>query len=313
MNRIGIDIGGTQLRVAAFDDAGTMLFKEVVPNDRAQGPEANLARLAAAIEGWGIDNAGIGIGGPGPADFASGRFLNPPNLPTWENFEIVRFFEDLTGKPAFLNNDANVAGLAEALAGAGRGYDSVFFFTVSTGLGGGFIYQGKIVGGAHSFGAEVFNMIVNEDPYVRGDLNPGSVELQCSGTALGRMASERFGREMGARELFALWHGGDAVATEVVERGSPRWSIRASSCGAARSRCSTPISSTSCMGKPRATCSHPNRSRSRSPSAAMRRGSSARRCSCHRAYPPGLHGNSSGPRAIIDGGRSNDEGTCTCR
>jgi len=220
MNRIGIDIGGTQLRVAAFDDAGTMLFKEVVPNDQAQGPEANLARLAAAIEGWGIDYAGIGIGGPGPADFASGRFLNPPNLPTWENFEIVRFFEDLTGKPAFLNNDANVAGLAEALAGAGRGYDSVFFFTVSTGLGGGFIYQGKIVGGAHSFGAEVFNMIVNEDPYVRGDLNPGSVELQCSGTALGRMASERFGREMGARELFALWHGGDAVATEVVERGA---------------------------------------------------------------------------------------------
>ena len=64
MNRIGIDIGGTQLRVAAFDDAGRMLFKEVMPNDQAQGPEANLARLAAVIEGWGIDYAGIGIGGP---------------------------------------------------------------------------------------------------------------------------------------------------------------------------------------------------------------------------------------------------------
>ena len=220
MNRIGIDIGGTQLRVAAFDGVGEMLFKEVMPNDSTQGPEANLARLAAAIEGWGIDYAGIGIGAPGPADFSAGRFLNPPNLPTWENFEIVRFFEDLTGRPAYLNNDANVAGLAEALAGAGRGYESVFFFTVSTGLGGGYIYRDKIVGGAHSLGAEVFNMIVNEDPYTQGGLNAGSVELQCSGTALGRMAGERLGRQMDARELFALWHAGDEAAAEVVDRGA---------------------------------------------------------------------------------------------
>lgn len=220
MNRIGIDIGGTQLRVAAFSHEGALLAKEVFANDRRRGPEENLAKLAAAIEGWGIEYAGIGIGGPGPADFRTGTFLNPPNLPGWENFEIVRFFEELTGKPAYLNNDANVAGLAEALAGAGRGYESVFFFTVSTGLGGGYIYQGKIVGGAHSFGAEVFNMVVNDDPYVREGLNAGSVELQCSGTALGRMASERLGREMDARELFSLWHAGDAAAAEVVERGA---------------------------------------------------------------------------------------------
>lgn len=220
MNRIGIDIGGTQLRVAAFDDGGRRLFKEVFSNDSACGPERNLGRLVSAIERWGIDYEGIGIGGPGPADFSAGRFLNPPNLPAWEGFEVVRFFNEATGKPAFLNNDANVAGLAEALVGAGRGCDSVFFFTVSTGLGGGYIYQGKIVGGAHSLGAEVFSMIVNDDPYARPGLNPGCVELQCSGTALGRMASERFGRAMDARGLFALWQGGDADAAEVVEHGA---------------------------------------------------------------------------------------------
>ena len=220
MNRIGIDIGGTQLRVAAFSEEGEMLRKEVFSNERALGAEGNLARLAEAIESWGIDYAGIGIGGPGPADFTAGRFLNPPNLPGWENFEIVHFFEECLGTRAYLNNDANVAGLAEARVGAGRGYESVFFFTVSTGLGGGYIYQGKVVGGAHSFGAEVFNMVVNDDPYVRPGLNAGSVELQCSGTALGRMASERYGREMDARELFALWHAGDAPAAQIVERGA---------------------------------------------------------------------------------------------
>ncbi|RVU96926.1 ROK family protein [Coriobacteriales bacterium OH1046] len=220
MNRIGIDIGGTQLRVAACDGEGAILFKEAFPNDRACGPEENLGRLVSALMRWGIDYGGIGIGGPGPADFSAGRFLNPPNLPAWEGFEVVRFFNEATGKPAFLNNDANVAGLAEALMGAGRGYDSVFFLTVSTGLGGGYIYQGKIVGGAHSLGAEVFSMIVNDDPYVRPGLNPGCVELQCSGTALGRMASERLGRTIDARGLFALWQEGDADAAEVVERGA---------------------------------------------------------------------------------------------
>lgn len=220
MNRIGIDIGGTQLRVAAFDGGGRNLFKEVFRNDCTCGPEKNLDQLVSAIGRWGIDYGGIGIGGPGPADFSAGRFLNPPNLPAWEGFEVVRFFEKATGKPAFLNNDANVAGLAEALVGAGRGHDSVFFLTVSTGLGGGYIYRGKIVDGAHSFGAEVFAMIVNDDPYARPGLTPGCVELQCSGTALGRMATERLGREMDARGLFSLWYAGDTAAAEVVERGA---------------------------------------------------------------------------------------------
>lgn len=220
MNRIGIDIGGTQLRVAAFDEASTLLAKEVMPNDVGLGPEANLGRLVDAIRGWGLDFAGVGIGGPGPADFSTGRFLNPPNLPGWEGFCVARFFEEALGKPAHLNNDANVAGLAEALMGAGRGYESVFFLTVSTGLGGGYIHRGKIVGGAHSCAAEVFNMVVNEDPYVRGDLNPGCVELQCSGTAMGRMASGRMGREVDARELFSLWYEDDATATEVVDRAA---------------------------------------------------------------------------------------------
>lgn len=220
MNRIGIDIGGTQLRAAAFDGEGRLLAKEVVPNEVALGPEANLGRLVEAIRGWDIDFAGIGIGGPGPADFSTGCFLNPPNLPGWEGFCVAGFFSDALGKPAYLNNDANVAGLAEALMGAGRGCESVFFFTVSTGLGGAYVYRGQVVGGAHSCAAEVFSMLVNEDPYVRGDLNPGCVELQCSGTAMGRIASERMGRQLDARELFALWNAGDEAAAEVVDRAA---------------------------------------------------------------------------------------------
>lgn len=94
MRRIGIDIGGTQLRVATFEEDGALVTKASMPNDHTKGPAENLERLACAIEGFGIDYEGVGIGCPGPLDFSLGRILNPPNLPGWEGFDIVRWFED---------------------------------------------------------------------------------------------------------------------------------------------------------------------------------------------------------------------------
>ena len=220
MNRIGIDIGGTQIRVAAYGGDGSLLERAAMPNDHALGPEGNCERLVAAIEGWGLPYAGVGIGAPGPLDFAAGRILTPPNLPGWEGFEIARFFEEATGHPAYLNNDANVAGLAEALYGAGRGCASVFYFTVSTGVGGAYIYQGQIVGGANSCAAEVFSMVVNEFAGVRATSNIGSLEDQASGTAIGRLASEALGRTVDAAEVFARRERGDEVAQATIERAA---------------------------------------------------------------------------------------------
>ena len=220
MNRIGIDIGGTQLRVASYDENGKELRKQVMPNDHSLGPEGNLKRLVDAIESWGIDYEGIGIGAPGPLNFATGCILNPPNLPGWENFEIVSYFYHATGHKTYLNNDANVAGLAEALRGAGWGYTSVFYFTVSTGVGGAYVYRGEIVGGANSCAAEVFNMVVNEFEDVRPTMNKGSLEDQASGTAMGRLASKRLGRTVDAAEVFALYEQGDATARDVIDHAA---------------------------------------------------------------------------------------------
>ncbi len=220
MNRIGIDIGGTQLRVAAYDEKGNELFKQAMPNDHSLGPAENLQRLVDCIESWGIDYEGIGIGAPGPLDFANGRILTPPNLPGWENFEIVSFFWNATKHKAYLNNDANVAGLAEALRGAGWGHTSVFYFTVSTGVGGAYIYRGEIVGGANSCAAEVFNMVVNEFEDVRPTMNKGSLEDQASGTAIGRLASKKLGRTVDAAEVFALYEQGDEAARQVIDHAA---------------------------------------------------------------------------------------------
>ena len=219
-NRIGIDIGGTQLRVAAYNEDGLELAKEVMPNDFDLTPAENLQRLVDVIASWDIDYMGIGVGAPGPLNFAAGKILNPPNLPGWENFKIVSFLEQATKHRVRLNNDANVAGLAESLSGAGWGYESLFFFTVSTGVGGAYIYQNQIVGGANSCAAEIFNMVVNEFADVRPGMNVGSVEDQASGPAIARLASKGLGRKVRPAEVFALYEQGDETAIAVIDRAA---------------------------------------------------------------------------------------------
>jgi mannose-6-phosphate isomerase class I/predicted NBD/HSP70 family sugar kinase len=219
-NRIGIDIGGTQLRVAVYNEDGKELAKEVMPNDHDLGPAENLQRLVDVINAWDIDYMGIGVGAPGPLNFKAGKILNPPNLPGWENFNIVSFLERETKHRVRLNNDANVAGLAESLSGAGWGYESLFYFTVSTGVGGAYIYQNQVVGGANSCAAEIFNMVVNEFEDVRPGMNVGSVEEQASGPSIARIASKGLGRDVRPAEVFALCEQGDETARKVVDHAA---------------------------------------------------------------------------------------------
>ena len=216
MNRIGVDIGGTSLRAAVVDENGKITDRTETVNRKDLTPTENLKPLADFINAHKENAAGIGIGCPGPLDPFDGRILNAPNLPGWENFKVTDYFEDQTGLHTELTNDANAAGLAEALAGAGKGQDSVYFLTVSTGVGGAFVYKGEIVNGANGLAAEVHNMFVNEDTYTHRGMNPGGLELQSSGTAIGRIATEDYGRPVDAREVFDLYREGDETAVRIV-------------------------------------------------------------------------------------------------
>ena len=223
MERIGIDIGGTQLRVALVDEGYRIVEVMKTVNDRTETAAENCAPLVDFIlrqRETGHELRGIGIGSPGPLDMRAGTVLNPPDLVGWQNVEIVRFFEDATGLPAHLNNDANVAGLAEALLGGGKGYESVIFVGLSTGFGGAYVYRGELVNGAHGYAAEYWNMIVNDDPHGRGSANPGSLNENAGGTGLERLATLAFGRPVAPRELFERWYAQDPVATDVIERAS---------------------------------------------------------------------------------------------
>lgn len=216
----GIDIGGTQLRIGIFDDEGNLTDVYRTDNDRSLGGEKNISRLLDHVKEKGYDVRSYGIASPGPLDLKKGKILNPPNLYGWDNFEIVRYITEQTGKPAAVNNDGNLAGLAEARLGAGRGFDSVVFIGMSTGMGGSFVYKGELINGAHCNTAEFYNVIVCDDPYHHGSANPGSLNEVAGGAAMERIATERFGKQMFAKDLFELYKQGSREAEEILERTS---------------------------------------------------------------------------------------------
>jgi glucokinase len=220
MTYAGIDIGGTQLRIGIFEEDGTLRHVFKTGNDRTLGGERNIDRLLEQVKDYEIQS--FGIASPGPLDLKKGKILNPPNLYGWDNFEIVKYITEKTGKPAAVNNDGNLAGLAEARSGAGKGYDSVVFLGMSTGMGGSFVYKGELINGAHCNTAEFYNVIVCDDPYHHGSANPGSLNETAGGAAMERIASERFGRQMFAKDLFALYDQGNREAAEILEATSEK-------------------------------------------------------------------------------------------
>ena len=220
MYRIAIDIGGTQLRIALVDDNYQIVEVHKAANDRTRDAVANCAPLVDWIrtkQDAGYQLAGIGIGSPGPLDLRAGKVLNPPNLVGWDNFEIVRYFTEATGLATYLNNDANVAGLSEALLGGGKGYESVIFVGLSTGFGGAFVYKGELINGAHCNTAEYWNSIVCDDPNGRGSANPGSLNENAGGTGIARVATVRYGWPMEPKELFDRYYAGEQTAVEVFD------------------------------------------------------------------------------------------------
>ena len=201
---IGIDIGGTNLRAALFDEDFTLIDKFKVGNEVEKGPEYNLNKLVIGVkERWSYKGIiAVGVGCPGPLDIKKGKILVAPNLRTWEYFDVKEYFEKELNLPVKVNNDANVAALSEAIIGAGKGCESVYYITLSTGVGGGFIYKGEIVSGFNSIAAEIGNMIINEDNYKHSNMNLGGLEGQCSGSNIARIASSKLGNKLTAKEVF---------------------------------------------------------------------------------------------------------------
>lgn len=219
MYTIGVDLGGSNLRVGIISNTGEIIKRVAVETNAHNGPDYVISEMNKLIQTLQTDFSvrGIGIGSPGPLDPFRGIVLEPPNLPGWHSVPLVQRIEELTGLPVFLDNDANVAALAEARIGAGAEANSVFYMTVSTGIGGGYVLDGRIVQGAQGNCGEIGNMIVDPSKKGANGLNNGALEALASGTAIGKEALELHGIRGGAVEVFRLAQAGDKRAKQTID------------------------------------------------------------------------------------------------
>lgn len=214
---VAVDIGGTNTRVALVDEKLVIRERKQFVTDRYE-PDVTLKKIEETIGEFGQSLIGIGMSCPGPLDLIEEKILTPPNLKDkWHNFHIAKRLRELVGVPVYLNNDANLAALAEAVVGEGKDYKYVQFLTVSTGIGAGFVIDKKIYLGAHGFANEVANSIMIQNGPQHGTIIPGGVEAICSGTAITERA-KRAGLSVNhAGEVNDLAIQGNDTAKQIME------------------------------------------------------------------------------------------------
>ncbi|MBI5529568.1 MAG: ROK family protein [Deltaproteobacteria bacterium] len=205
---VGVDLGGTKIYTAVADLRGRIISEVIVPTGAERGPAAVIDEIVRSVDdalcAAGIGRRAlkaVGAGAPGPVVFARGLIADPPNLPRWCNVPLGAILEERLGTTVLVDNDANLAGLAEVRFGAAKGFRDVVYVTVSTGIGGGIIFGGEVFRGADGAAGEVGHMTVLPGGPRCNCGNRGCLEAVASGTAFRRLhgyttkdAAERIAR-----------------------------------------------------------------------------------------------------------------------
>lgn len=193
---IGVDLGGTNLRVAAVEDRGTFLETADTPTELLRGRSyvlseiANRARRLVHKYSGRYRLLGVGVGVPGIIDLDSGIVHSAANLPGWDGSPVRDELERLLGVPVVLENDANCAALGEKWVGVGQDVDDLCMLTLGTGVGGGFVVHGRPWHGVMGMAGEFGHMTVIPDGVPCACGSCGCLEQYASATAIRRMAVE---------------------------------------------------------------------------------------------------------------------------
>ena len=231
----GVDLGGTTVKIAFFDETGLMLAKWEIPTVTAGGGSQILPDIAASIQQFTaqktIDPAsiiGVGIGVPGPVS-SKGVVNKCINL-GWGVLNIAEELSQLVGFPVKAGNDANVAALGEYWKGGGKGCDNMVFVTLGTGVGGGIVLDGHLLHGAHGSGAEIGHIVLNRDETEPCNCGKyGCVEQYCSATGIVKLATKalttfddvtalRTNEAITCKNVFDCGKAGDPLALQVLDQ-----------------------------------------------------------------------------------------------
>jgi glucokinase len=242
---IAVDLGGTNLRVAAITRDGKLLEKLTVPTRTAQGPTGTIDEMCSAIESVSAKYKaagkflGAGIGVLGVIDIQTGMVRKSANFPGWEGYPVRAEIERRLRASSLLennarvvlDNDANMAALGEQWLGAARGVSNVAVVTLGTGIGGGIVLNGKIWPGRNGMAGEFGHMTVEPDGVPCGCGNRGCAERYASGSAIMRMAREAVAgghapslaqaassdAEIGVKAIYELSMQGDEAAGHIFQ------------------------------------------------------------------------------------------------
>ncbi len=234
---IGVDVGGTNIRMGIVTPDGRILKKIQYPTDMSRGGMAMMEGLVSRIQDFVregtrgvLPEVRIGIGIAGPIDLRRGVLIAPPNLPDLNGFPLREFLKERISLPIAIENDANAFTLGEGWRGAARGCLHYCGITLGTGVGGGIVVVGKILHGAEGMGGEVGHMVLNPEGPLCGCGGRGCLEVYGSGSGIRRMALEaiekgegleilkRSGRNIDkvtSEEVFEAAQGGDETALKV--------------------------------------------------------------------------------------------------
>lgn len=230
-----IDVGGTDSKVGIVADDGKVVGRRAFATRHERGGGPWSLQTAAVLREIGrrrgiaeAEIGAIGIGAPGPLNSREGVLTNPmPNLPGWQGFPICSVFRELTGKPTYLDNDANCAALAEHWVGTGRDVSDLVVLTLGTGIGSGVISEGRLLHGSGGNAGELGHISIN----FRGRRcvcgNRGCIELYASASALVRQYSRLLdparrktlaGAKITARDVFSAAQAGEPAARRAFDR-----------------------------------------------------------------------------------------------
>ena len=231
--RIGIDVGGTNVKIALVDDNGKIIYSNSVPTYAKMGYEYTVNNIKKAIKDLmketnttPSDIEGIGFDFPGQVDCKTGVVKLAPNIPGWVNVPIAQMIEDEFHIPTRIDNDVRCAALGELKFGAGRGCENFICITVGTGIGSGIVINGKVVRGATNAAGELghIKLQMNGGP-ICGCGDTGCLEAFASGPAIVAMAQEyiKGGKSTKFREMAAV-EGGEItpyMVAKAAEEGDP--------------------------------------------------------------------------------------------
>jgi len=210
---IGIDLGGTNIKVGCFQSDLGLVCKSSVSTNGDIGPEGVVDLIHQSTNELLENNnlsgdsiSAIGIGAPGPADLDEGVIIASPNIPSFRNVPLRKMISEKFSKPAVLENDANAACMGEFVAGAGKDVDNMVFFTLGTGIGGGIIIDGKLIHGCDDNAAELGHIIIHPGGRECGCGQNGCAEAYASASATAKRAEE------------AVHSGAQSALAEVLEK-----------------------------------------------------------------------------------------------